>query len=104
VIFQSLSARRCEKVEIQQRIAFGIYGCLHSRMCELTCPTTGSTIEFGARHLRWYWRQASFQKDNRHTRVLNVCWKDDFYIDWASDVQGGALVGRVAGGPMLPIA
>jgi hypothetical protein len=22
---------------------------------------------FGARHLHWYWRQTSFQKDNGHT-------------------------------------
>ena len=32
VMFQSLSFTRCEKVEIRQRIAFTIYGSLHSRM------------------------------------------------------------------------
>jgi len=30
-------------------------------------------MDFGARHLHWYWRQTSFQKDNGHTESWHLC-------------------------------
>jgi hypothetical protein len=60
-------SRAMLKVESRQRIGLVICESLRSKKRKLTYPEMGSTMEFDTRHLRWYWREISFQKDNGDT-------------------------------------
>jgi hypothetical protein len=50
-------------------------------------------IKFGARHLHWYWRQTSFQKDKGHTESRTSGLTDYFGIEWTSGVLSWRLCG-----------
>jgi hypothetical protein len=85
-IFQSLSVARCEKVQILQRIAFGIYRPLRSRMCELTCPATGSTMEL-ALAIRVGIGDRPPSKKTTAVPNLERPIEGDFDIEWATGVS-----------------
>ena len=72
-VFDDISIARCRRIlKSRDSTTNCVWNLrvLRSTMRELTYPTTESTMELAARHLHWYWRRASFQKDNGHTESL----------------------------------
>jgi hypothetical protein len=67
VMFQALSDTQCEKAEIRQRIAFNIYGSLHSRM-RIDMPSDGVHDRVWCSPFELVLATNLLPKDNGHTR------------------------------------
>ena len=65
VVFGDISIARCHTILGAARTKMQDSATNCARQCELTYPTTGSKMDFDARHLHWNWRQTSSQKNGR---------------------------------------
>jgi hypothetical protein len=75
VVFGDISIAQCRAMQKKSRFSnkLRLVFCeslawtMLGQYARLTYPAMGSMMKFGARHLHWYWRRTSFQKDDGHT-------------------------------------
>jgi hypothetical protein len=96
MVVLSLSVTRCEKAEIRQRIAFSIYGFLHSRM-RIDMPCDGVHDGVWCSPFELVLATNLLPKRQRPYQVLNVGLTDRFGIEWASEALGDAHKSAVLG-------